>query len=362
MNAGDRGPGAGRDPGGVELGLGQRRLGQDPGADRPGGAAAAGRHRPAAHPLPHLHQGGGGRDADPALPHPRRLGDARRRRPARRARRARRAGRGAARRAARPRPHPVRPGARDAGRPARSRRSTPSARRCCAASRSRPGSRRSSPCSRSARPAPCARRCSTPSPTRSPELIAALADHLSVDDADALLQEIAHHRAAFAGPFEPALPRRRARRRSGADRRRLLAATVLPAADEAMLGTIVALCAASGTAGPRLAPRRSPRRWRPPIPRRACSRSKSALLTRSGATPFTAKIGTFPAKALRTAHPGADGAARGADARGSRRRGRGGSASRAFERSVRAQPLRPRLARRLRGARSAPSACSTSTT
>ena len=67
-------------PVGVELGLGQRRLGQDPGADRPGGAAAARRHRAAADPLPHLHQGGGGRDAEPAVPDARRLGDARRRR------------------------------------------------------------------------------------------------------------------------------------------------------------------------------------------------------------------------------------------------------------------------------------------
>ena len=31
----------------------------------------------------------------------------------------------------------------------------------------------------------------------------ALARHLSGDDPDALLQEIGHHRAAFAGPFDP---------------------------------------------------------------------------------------------------------------------------------------------------------------
>ena len=35
---------------------------------------------PQKHPLPHLHQGRGRRDAEPAVPHPRRLGDARRRR------------------------------------------------------------------------------------------------------------------------------------------------------------------------------------------------------------------------------------------------------------------------------------------
>ena len=65
---------------GVELGLRQCRLRQDPRADRPGGAAAARRHRAAEGPLPHLHQGGGRRDAEPAVQDARRLGDARRRR------------------------------------------------------------------------------------------------------------------------------------------------------------------------------------------------------------------------------------------------------------------------------------------
>ena len=86
--------GPGRDAVGVELGLGQRRLGQDAGADRPGGAAAAGRDRAAEDPLPDLHQGGGGGDAEPAVQDAGRLGDARGRRAARCVARARRGRRG----------------------------------------------------------------------------------------------------------------------------------------------------------------------------------------------------------------------------------------------------------------------------
>ena len=97
--------------------------------------------RAGAHPLPHLHQGGGRRDGEPPQRAAGALGDGRRRR-------ARAGARGADRRAcpdaddARSRAPAVRPRARRAGRHARSRRSTPSASRCCGASRSRPASRR----------------------------------------------------------------------------------------------------------------------------------------------------------------------------------------------------------------------------
>ena len=89
-------------------------------------------------PLPHLHQGGGGRDARP------------RRRAARPNGRCWPSGAGAGARRARPaapptprdaaaRPHAVRACARNAGRAARSRPSTPSARACCTAFRSEAG-------------------------------------------------------------------------------------------------------------------------------------------------------------------------------------------------------------------------------
>ena len=64
----------------ARLGLG-RRLGrhrQDQGADRPGAAADAERHRAAAHPLPDLHQGGGGGDGQPHRRSAGRLGHRRR--------------------------------------------------------------------------------------------------------------------------------------------------------------------------------------------------------------------------------------------------------------------------------------------
>ena len=126
------------DPARLDLALGQRRLGQDAGADRPGGAAAARRGRAAEHPVPDLHQGRGVRDAEPAVRAARRVGDAGRRRPARAA-----GGAG--------RPGAARPGRRSTGRGRCSRgrsrrragsgcrRSTPSAPRSCAASRWRPG-------------------------------------------------------------------------------------------------------------------------------------------------------------------------------------------------------------------------------
>ena len=115
----------------IELGLGQCGSGKTR-ADRPGGAAPARRHDPQRIPLPHLYQGRGRRDAEPAVPHARDLGDA---------------GGRAARRRARRAPDPEAPPHRDLDRRARcsparsrrragskSRRSTPSATRCCAAS------------------------------------------------------------------------------------------------------------------------------------------------------------------------------------------------------------------------------------
>ena len=60
-------PQAGRSRRSAQLGLGvgQCRLGQDPCADRARAAAAADRRVAGRNPLPHLHQGGGGRDARP---------------------------------------------------------------------------------------------------------------------------------------------------------------------------------------------------------------------------------------------------------------------------------------------------------
>ncbi len=56
------------------LGVGQCRLGQDLRAVAARDPAAARRRRPGAHPLPDLHQGGGGRDGQARLRHPRRRG------------------------------------------------------------------------------------------------------------------------------------------------------------------------------------------------------------------------------------------------------------------------------------------------
>ena len=63
----------------VGLGRGQCRHRQDQGADRPGDAPAARRRAARAHPLPHLHQGGGRRDAQPPGGPARPLGACRRR-------------------------------------------------------------------------------------------------------------------------------------------------------------------------------------------------------------------------------------------------------------------------------------------
>ena len=96
------------------MAFGQCGLGQDPRAHRPGGAAAARRHRSAEHPVPDLHQGRGQRDAEPPVPAAWRMGDDGGCQPARRA--------GAARHAAGDHaalgPHAVRPRDRDAGGPA----------------------------------------------------------------------------------------------------------------------------------------------------------------------------------------------------------------------------------------------------
>jgi hypothetical protein len=68
--------GAGRRPRPCRLAVRQCRVGQDAGADRPGGAAAAGRGRAAEHPVPDLYQGRRGRDAEPPVQAAGRLGDA----------------------------------------------------------------------------------------------------------------------------------------------------------------------------------------------------------------------------------------------------------------------------------------------
>ncbi len=170
---------------------------------------------PQQHPLPHLHQGRRRRDADPAVPHPRRLGDAARRRAARRTDAT--SASPAARippDAARPRPHPVRPRAGDAGRAEDP--DHPRLLRGAAAPLPARGRRRAAvrACSRTARPARCAPRCSTRWPTPARPSFAALARHLPGDDPDPLLQEIGRHRAAFAAPVRPRRPRRGPRRRS----------------------------------------------------------------------------------------------------------------------------------------------------
>ena len=98
---------------------------------------------PVAHPVPDLHPRRRGRDGEPAQRPARRLDDDA----------VRRAGAGAGgadrtvsgRCAGRPRAPAVRARARHAGRRSRSRRSTPSASRCCGAFRSKPGCRRNSP-------------------------------------------------------------------------------------------------------------------------------------------------------------------------------------------------------------------------
>ena len=96
------------------LGRGQCRHRQDQGADRPGDAPAARRRAARAHPLPHLHQGGGGGDAQPPGRPARPLGDGRRCDARQGDHRADR--RGAAGRAAQPGAPAVRARARCAGR------------------------------------------------------------------------------------------------------------------------------------------------------------------------------------------------------------------------------------------------------
>ena len=203
-----------RDPGGrsaeaggaarqVELGVGERRLGQDPGADRPGGAPAprAGptRRGCCASPTPRRRPP----RCSAAVRQPGRAGrcsttrGCARRRRTRRARTRHPAGR------ARPGAHALRPRARD---PRRAEDpDDPRLLRGAAATLSHRGGGGAA-VRRARRPQARALREEVLDTFAlgAPQDFAELAHHFGREDVDALLLEIARHRGAFAGPFDAA--------------------------------------------------------------------------------------------------------------------------------------------------------------
>ena len=135
-----------------------------------------------------------------------------------------------------------------------------------------------------------------------PELVAELARYLSGDDPDPLLCEIGRNRAAFAGDFDPARLAA-ALGADPADTAETLCARTIGESDLADLRALLPLLASSGKndqrAGETLAAALAGGPTAELLPA-----LEGVLLT--GATakaPFTAKAGSFPAKALRLAHP-----------------------------------------------------------
>jgi ATP-dependent helicase/nuclease subunit A len=134
-----------------------------------------------------------------------------------------------------------------------------------------------------------------------PHALADLADHLSGDDPDPFLCQIAQHRAAFASPFDPD----RLALALGIDPDETLdaiAARAISPEDETLLAALPPLLAASSTndqkAGQAIAAALS----RAPLER--LEALECVLLTGEKAgEPFTAKTGKLPTRPVRQAHP-----------------------------------------------------------
>ena len=137
--------------------------------------------------------------------------------------------------------------------------------------------------------------------TDAPADFAAMARQMPGDDPDPLLLEIAQHRAAFVDAFDAdALAAMLGA--TGEDPAALAARVLLPG-DEALLGSLVPILAASGVsdckAGNRLAEALANA-----DPSRRLENLESVFLTGDGtAEPFSAKIGKFPTNAVRAKHP-----------------------------------------------------------
>ena len=137
--------------------------------------------------------------------------------------------------------------------------------------------------------------------TDAPADFAALARQMPADDPDPLLLEIAQHRAAFAGPFDAdALARVLG---ATGEAPAALAARVLPAEDAALLGRLVPILRASGKTDARAATCIADA-LASADPSIRLEKLESVLLTGDGAgEPYSAKVGKFPTKPVRAAHP-----------------------------------------------------------
>ncbi len=134
-----------------------------------------------------------------------------------------------------------------------------------------------------------------------PADFAGLARQLPGDDPDPLLLEIARHRAAFAAPFDPAALA--AALGATADTPAELAARVLPPDAEALLRALVPILAARNGNDARAAACLA-EALASDDPTARLEKLDAVLLFGSGAAaPFAAKIGQFPTRAVRDAHP-----------------------------------------------------------
>ncbi len=130
-------------------------------------------------------------------------------------------------------------------------------------------------------------------------LLQDLAPYLSGDDPDALLREITHNRAAFAGPFDP--DRLAAQLGATGSPSSLLSGVMLPDTAE-LLQRWLPILAAGGANDIKLGNTLASVLVAED-PDRILLLLEGALLTSSGAAPYTAKIDKIPAKAIRAAHP-----------------------------------------------------------
>jgi ATP-dependent helicase/nuclease subunit A len=130
---------------------------------------------------------------------------------------------------------------------------------------------------------------------------AAVVPYLGGVDPDLLLLEIARHREAFAPPFDPSALARALDAEPDLTPERLLAEAV-DADDETLIAELLQLLAASGPSD-RAAAETLAAALAAADPDTRLARLEEALLTKSGAAPFTAKTGRFPTKGLRQARP-----------------------------------------------------------
>ncbi len=134
-----------------------------------------------------------------------------------------------------------------------------------------------------------------------PEAMRLLAINMSGDDPDGLLQEIGRNRSAFGNEFDAQALAAALGVDPDDSPERIYAETVLPG-DLATVESLIPLLAASGktdsSAGETLA---SALKQPPDM---LCETLEKVFLTGAGAkSPFSAKIGAFPTKGLRTAYP-----------------------------------------------------------